>query len=120
MDLKKFSTGNYLKAEDVKTIAKLWTILSDEEREMPDGHKAILVLETMTPKDGHVKKDFTLNVTNINRLDECFGTMDTEKMIGKKLVLCVEKTEFKGQRVDGVRVNVEETVSVNKLKEVRK
>ena len=116
MDLKKFSTGNFLKAEDVKTIAAMWTIFAAEERQMPDGEKAILSLETMTPKDGHVKKDFTLNMTNINRLDEAFGTMDTEEMIGKRLVLTVEKANFKGKIVDGVRVDTDKTVSVNKLK----
>ena len=120
MDLKKFGTGNYLKAEDVKTIAAMWTILSSEERSMPDGDKAILGLETMTPKDGHVKKDFTLNVTNINRLDETFGTMETEDMIGKKLVLIVEKVNFKGVMVDGTRVDVKATINVNKLESGKK
>lgn len=114
MDLKKFSTGNYLKADDVKTIAKLWTIFSAEEKTFADGDKAILALETMTTKDGSVKRDFTLNVTNINRLDEAFRTMDTEKMVGKKLILRVEKVDYKGARVDGIRVDVEETISVNK------
>jgi len=114
MDLRKYSAGNYLKSEDVKTTAKMWTIISSEERMLPDGNKPILVLETLTPKDGRVTKDFTVNVTNINRLDECFGTLETDDMVGRKLLLVVEKVDFKGKNVDGVRVDVEGTKSINK------
>jgi len=114
MDLNKFSTGNYLKSDDVKTISGLWSVLSGEARDFPDGQKAVLVLETTTPKDGYVKKEFCLNMTNINRLIECFGTVITEEMTGKQLKLKVERVDYKGNRVDGIRIDVEQTIAINK------
>ena len=51
------------------------------------------------------KKGMILNVTNWNVLEEEYGT-DTDSWIGQPVVLCVERTTFKGKPTKGLRLHI--------------
>ena len=50
------------------------------------------------------EKSLVLNVTNWNMLEEELRSRDSDDWIGCRIVLSVRKVDFKGDRVDAIRV----------------
>src|SRR5262249_30265274 len=94
--------SKYIKAEDLNgdpitlTIesAELELVGPDKEEKMVVGFK------------GGKFKPLILNSTNWDLIEQATGQADSDKWIGKKITLHTEKTRFKGQLVDAIRVVV--------------
>ncbi len=114
MDLSKYASGDYLKAEDIKS-KDTWAVVGAEEVELDGQKKAQLNLEHKGDK-----KSLTLNSTNIKRLSEVFGTFDSDRIVGRPLVFKIVETEYKGKRADGIRVDVEATKKLQPASDAQK
>ena len=91
-----YGESRYLKASDIAGHSIVVTISGVEDVQFEKGVKPVL---SFTGKP----KGLVVNMTNFDILSEAFGGF-TEKWIGHKIVLAVEKVSMKGQRVDLIRV----------------
>lgn len=111
--------GRYIKSAEVKLSPKPvpLTLLRIEPRHELQRTKggseykpALFFKET--------DKGFVLNKTNNKRLKEALGP-DPRKWIGCKVVIGVERVDSFGQKVDGMRVNVDKTKAANSGRQVQ-
>ncbi len=61
-------------------------------------------------------KGLVLNVTNTRTIEDAYGT-ETDDWLGKSIELFSAKVDFKGDRVDAVRVRVPKSASADDLLE---
>lgn len=93
--------SKYLKAEEVgkKTIDAVIEDVESEDVKGQDGEKRprlVIQLEG-------VPKPLILNATNANACKEAFGD-DTDEWIGNAVKVRVEKVEYQGKKVPGIRL----------------
>lgn len=93
--------ATYLKAEDIKGHKPTVTISDVQLEEIGQGkdrnEKPVLYFKG---KD----KGMVINRTNWARIEEFLGSDESDDWIGLQIVLGVERVDFKGDRVDALRV----------------
>ena len=91
--------GEYLKADDIAG-REVEATISSVCVETLDGDEKLIV-------DFHeLSKRLVLNKTNKDRIKEVTGTAETDDWIGKKIVLCSETVQYRGEEVPAVRVKL--------------
>ena len=90
--------SNYLKAADLGGRAVKVVIEAVTLEKMGDDRKPVL---QFVDKD----KTLVLNRTNANRIAEAAGTDEMDDWVGWQITLYACKVDFKGQRVDAIRVD---------------
>ena len=100
--------GKWLKPEDVgKSLRTVISDVTEEEIGQGEDKKTKLVIWL-----NDTEKGLVLNKTNGNALAEILGD-ETDDWAGKKIVLRVEKVNFQGKSVPGIRVDEDATRSAN-------
>jgi hypothetical protein len=93
-----YGESRYLKASDIAGHSIVVTISGVDDVEFEKGVKPVLSFAGK-------KKGLVVNMTNFDILSDAFGGF-TEKWVGHKIVLAIEKVSMKGQRVDSIRVRI--------------
>jgi hypothetical protein len=94
-------SGDFLKTSDLKGRAFKLTISSYKMEKLDDGEKPGLSFD-------ETSKVLVLNKTNANRIVEALGTDEMDEWVGKKIEIMPDHTEFKGERVECIRVRIPE------------
>lgn len=97
MNLDDIFASKYLRAADLKGRDVPVTIASCELQKLPKGEQKLALY--FKGKE----KGVLLNKTNANRIAAMYGK-DTDKWIGKDIVLFPTQVEFQGDMVDAIRV----------------
>jgi hypothetical protein len=108
--------GRYIKSAEVKVAGRPvpLTIVRIEPRHELKGNKGASEFKPcLFFKE--TEKGTPLNKTNTKRLADCLGK-DPRKWIGCKVVLCVERVDGFGKKVDAIRVDEEATRAANRAK----
>ena len=105
--------SNYVKANDLEDGPQTVAIreLGVEEIGQGKDRKAKPVLYFHD-----LDKGLVLNVTNTRTIEDAYGT-ETDDWINQSIELFSTKVDFKGDRVDAVRVRVPKEVSADELLE---
>lgn len=88
--------SNYLTASDLNGSSGRYRIKHLSFEDFEDGSKPVLEFED-------TDKMLVLNKTNGKTLREGFGD-DVEKWFGQEIELYTQRIDFKGKRVDAIRV----------------
>lgn len=98
MDINDSFPSNFLKARDLKGHSVDVTISDVSIEDIGDGEKPVL---HMTGKD----RGIVLNKTNASVIQDAYGA-ETSGWVGKPITVYPDKTTFKGELVDCIRVRV--------------
>ena len=98
MNINDVFPGNYLKAADLDGRQVVGTIDRVEIEKIGDDNKAVLYFQNK-------EKGIVLNVTNKNMLIEITQSEETDTWRGTRVKLFSTKVDFKGQLVDGLRID---------------
>lgn len=98
MNIDEVFASKWLKAADLKERDHTVTIAAAEPQKMPNENKTKIALY-FTGKE----KGLLLNVTNAKRIAQMFGK-ETDKWIGKQVVIFPTQVEFSGDMVAAIRV----------------
>lgn len=96
--------SNWLKAADFEKPALMTIKRFSVETVGDDKRPVVWFVES--------DKGLSLNITNGNMIEEICGTADPSKWAGRKVVLFKTKTDYKGERVDCIRVRAPKPGSV--------
>ena len=92
--------SEFLRASDLDRKRIKVTISRVEMRELGDDKKPCVFFEGK-------EKGLALNVTNANTIADAYGD-ETDDWEGQEIILYSTKVEYRGKRVDGIRIDVPE------------
>lgn len=93
-----YGTKNSLKAADLGS-ARPRVVIEDATRvKFDNGEKIVLSFRGK-------EKGLILNKTNATTISEMLGSDDTDRWMGKAIVLYVARVDYQGQRVPAIRVS---------------
>ena len=100
MNIDDYYGSDFLTAEGVQEQKK-WVILDSriEHSEKYDKDRIVLSVE-----GNGVRKDWTLNRTNANKIAELLGTKETNDWVGATLTLYTVVVSVRGEEKQGIRV----------------
>jgi len=90
--------SKWLKASDLDGKARLLTIKKFSVEMIVEDKKGPVVWFIEEPKG------LGLNITNGKTIEQICGSGDPQRWIGKRIVIFPTETDFKGERVDCIRV----------------
>ena len=88
--------SNWLKASDFEKPALL-TIKKFGVEKVGDDQRPVIWFKEL-------EKGLSLNITNGNTIEEICGSADPGRWMGQRVVLYKTQTDYKGERVDCIRV----------------
>ncbi len=98
MDINAVFSGDTLKAADLQGREIPVIVSSVEMKKFDNGNKLVLKFEGKN-------KTLVCNKTNAKRIASMYGG-DTDKWIGKEIVLYTDQVEFQGDLVDAIRIKI--------------
>lgn len=89
--------SKWLKASDLDGKPRLVTIKKFSVEKVGDDQRPVVWFS-------EEEKGLGLNITNGKTIESILGSADPAKWVGRKIVIYPTETDFKGERVDCIRV----------------
>jgi hypothetical protein len=112
MKLREMFESKYFRAADLKGQRLTLTIKRVKKEQIGDDKKTVVYFQESD-------KGLVLNITNSRSIEEITGTDEADVLPGHKIVLYTTVVDFKGRRVDAIRIDKPTATDVSEREESR-